>query len=53
MSVIVQSTGWRTERIQHVEDEHGARALVHGAYGRLGFTATPRPGSCGSAAEAA
>jgi predicted ferric reductase len=37
MSVIVQSQGATTARIQEIVDSDHGRALVHGAYGRLSF----------------
>lgn len=35
LTVVVGSAGPHTERIQRIAAEDGARALVHGAYGRL------------------
>jgi predicted ferric reductase len=38
LSVIVESTGPSTERVQRLVDGEEAHALVHGAYGRLDYT---------------
>jgi predicted ferric reductase len=37
LSVIVTADGATTKRIQGIVERDGARALVHGAYGRLGY----------------